>query len=63
MIIKEGINESEWLSGRWWMEDTVSLLLNSIVAIGISTIKVMGSCKGEILHAGKAIKQPLLIRK
>lgn len=63
MIIKEGINETERLSGRCWMEDMVSLLLNSIVAIGISRIKVMGSCKEEILCAGIAIKQPLLIRK
>lgn len=38
------------------------LLLDSLAAIGLSRIKVMGSSEEEILYAGKAIKQPLIIR-
>lgn len=40
----------------------VSLLLDSMVAIGLSRIKVIGSSEEEILYASKAIKQPLIIR-
>lgn len=41
----------------------MSLLLDSMVAIGISRIKIIGSCEEEILYAGRAIKHPLLIRE
>lgn len=40
----------------------MSLLLDGMVAIGISRIRIMGSCEEEIVFAGKAIKTPLLIR-
>lgn len=45
------------------MEDIAPLLLNSMAAIGISRMKVIGNSKEETYHADKAIKQPLLIKK
>lgn len=49
MIIKAGINEPKWLSGRWWMEDISIIIIGEYCGHWLFQNKSMGNCADEAI--------------